>query len=105
MAENQSARFGGYRVSPEEGKPIWKLVRSSQSLLVLSAFNSTVSALRGIFSRDLHLWEGHVRDHLQDLVVAIENGETSPQQIAGAAVTFMQRSLQDSPTLPSRIRC
>jgi hypothetical protein len=35
FAENQAPRFGGYRLSPEEGKPIWAAVRRSQSLLVL----------------------------------------------------------------------
>jgi hypothetical protein len=74
IAENQATHFGGYRLTTEGGRPVWALVRNSQSLLVLSSFNSTVGALRGVFSKDLSIWEGHVRDNLQDLVFAIETG-------------------------------
>jgi AAA domain/UvrD-like helicase C-terminal domain len=90
-AENQAIHFGGYRLATEDGRPVWTLVRNSQSLLVLSSFNSTVSALRGVFSKDLSIWEGHVRDNLQDLVLAIETGHGAPEQIATAAVRFIQK--------------
>lgn len=91
FAENQAVRFGGYRLTNDEGKPIWTLIRNSQSLLVLSAFNPTVGALRGLFSKELPVWEGHVRDNLQGLVISIETNLGSPEKIAGAAVTFLQQ--------------
>jgi len=60
-------------------------------LLVLSSFNSTAGALRGIFSKELPIWEGHVRDNLQDLVLAIETSNGAPERIARAAVKFIQQ--------------
>ena len=91
IAENQATHFGGYRLTTGDGKPVWTLVRSSQSLLVLSSFNSTVGALRGIFSKELPIWEGHVRDNLEDLVLAIETSNGAPERIARAAVKFIQQ--------------
>jgi DNA helicase-2/ATP-dependent DNA helicase PcrA len=60
-------------------------------LLVLSAYNQTVSALRGLFSKELSIWEGHVRDNLRELVTAIEREAGSPEGIATAAVAFTQK--------------
>jgi hypothetical protein len=90
FAENQALRFGGYRVTPEECKPIWTAISRSQSLLMLSYYNPTVSSLRGIFAKVLPVWEGHVRDHLHDLVTAMEKEAGSPDAVATAAVTFTQ---------------
>lgn len=90
FAENQALRFGGYRVTREECQPIWTIVSRSQSLLVLSYYNPTVSSLRGIFAKVLPVWEGHVRDHLRDLVVAVEKDAGSPEGVATAAVAFTQ---------------
>jgi AAA domain/UvrD-like helicase C-terminal domain len=91
FAENQSLRFGGYRTSRDEAKPIWAAVRRSRSLLVLSAYNPTVGALRGLFSKELPIWEGHVRDNLRELVTAISREEGSPEGIATAAIAFTQK--------------
>ena len=89
IAENQSPRFGGYGVADDEGKPIYSLVKDANSLLILSAHNKTVRALRAFFGRRLPIWEGHVRDHLAGLVATTREHKGDAVTIANAVLAFL----------------
>lgn len=89
VAENQSPRFGGYGVAGDEGKPIYSVVNEADSLLILSAHNKTVHALRAFFGRRLPIWEGHVRDHLAELVTAVREHKGNALTITNAVLAFL----------------
>ena len=90
FAENQAPRHGAYILATEEGRPIRRLVRDNNSILVLSAHNSTVDAMRAFLGRTVPIWEGHVRDGLSALVEVMESHAGNAAKITEAAITFMQ---------------
>lgn len=89
VAENRSPRYGGYQLAKEEGKPIYDLLETKQSLLVLATRNMMVNALRSFFGRQLPIWEGHVRESLALLVKATRDQSGNALKIAEALVTFL----------------
>lgn len=91
VAENQSARHGGYTLASHERRPIDALVNAANSLLILSAHNKTVHALRSFFNRRLPIWEGHVRDSLTVLADATQKCQGNATEIAQAVVSFLDR--------------
>jgi hypothetical protein len=88
-ADNQAQAHGRYILDSATRRPIDGAARSSP-LLVLSAHNDTVQALRPFFNRALPVWEGHTRDALTALTSAIEICRGDGVSIARAAVTFME---------------
>jgi hypothetical protein len=90
FAENQSPKqHGGYRLARDEAAPIYDLVKATKSLLVLSAHNATVVALRAFFGRRLPIWEGHVRNGLSMLVASEQKHKGDANSIAQAVVRFL----------------
>ncbi len=64
-------------------------MREKSSILVLSAHNSTVDALRAFFFRSVPIWEGHVRDGLSALVGVMQLHTGNAARITEAAIEFM----------------
>jgi len=92
FAENKSPRtYGGYSLEVDEAKRIYENVNATSSLLVLSAHNGTVGALRAFFNRRLPIWEGHVRENLEALVIAEEKYRGDAKRIAQAVVMFLNK--------------
>lgn len=90
VGENQSPKQrGGYRLAKANAKPIYSLVKQTDSLLVLASHNETVNALRAFFGRRLPIWEGHVREGLSALVGAVQEHKGDAVKIAQAAVRFL----------------
>ena len=90
FAENQSpTQRAGYRLAPGEGKPIYEVVRTAKSLLVLSSYNATVDALHACFGRQLPIWEGHVRERLAILLDAVQRNTGNPSRLAQAVLVFL----------------
>jgi DNA helicase-2/ATP-dependent DNA helicase PcrA len=90
FAENQAPRHGAYLLTSGEGRPIRRLVDDRDSILVLSAHNSTVDAMRAFLGRRVPIWEGHVRDGLSALVKSLESYAGDAEKITEAAIGFMQ---------------
>ena len=88
-AENQSPKHGGYILASGNGKPIYSLVNSRKSILVLATQVETVGALRAFFFRQLPIWEGHVRKGLETLVDVVRNHKGDAVTIAQAVLNFL----------------
>ena len=89
VAENRSPKPGGYQLTSAEGKPIYDLVNSMKSLLVLASYNETVRNLRAFFGRSLPIWEGHTRENLSGLIGLVQKDRGNAACIASALVTFL----------------
>lgn len=79
-----------YFVGKEERKQIGDLTRPGFSLLILSAHNDTVRALRPFFGRRIPVWEGHTRDALVTLTNAIGACKGDCVGVARALVAFLE---------------
>ncbi|MDA9426231.1 ATP-binding domain-containing protein [Bradyrhizobium sp. CCBAU 53380] len=88
-ADNQAKAHDRYILTSATRRPIDGAARSSP-LLVLSAHNDTVRALRPFFNRAIPVWEGHTRDALTALTNAIETCRGDGVAIARATVTFVE---------------
>ncbi|MCY1640691.1 UvrD-helicase domain-containing protein [Methylorubrum sp. SL192] len=89
FANNQARSRSGYQLKSRDRAPIDRIVRNSQSLMVLSSQNESVRSLRAFFYRQLPIWEGHTRDALEQLVVDIKSGSGDPRLMAEALLAFM----------------
>jgi len=90
VAENQAPKYGLYKPPAEDSKTIRKVVRDADSMLVLSAQNATVDALRSFFFRSVPIWEGHVREGLSTLVSVVQSHTGNGARIAQAAIDFVK---------------
>jgi DNA helicase-2/ATP-dependent DNA helicase PcrA len=90
VGENESPKQrGGYRLAKANAKPIYSLVKQTDSLLVLASHNETVNALRAFFGRQLPIWEGHVREGLTAVVGEVQEHKGDAVKIAHATVKFL----------------
>lgn len=90
FAENMLAeQKRGYLVVEEDRKPIYHLVKSKKSLLVLSAHNNSTESMRAFFGRRIPIWEGHVRDNLTALVAAVQEHRGDAVEITRAILDFL----------------
>lgn len=90
FADNQSPRRqGGFGLAPAQSRPIYELIRATNSMLVLSAHNATVEAVRAFLGRSVPIWEGHVRESLTDLVGSLEQCGGDATRVAEATVAFL----------------
>jgi UvrD-like helicase C-terminal domain len=90
IADNEAKTRGVYVLGKAARQPIDEIVLSVSPLLVLSAQNDTVQALRPFFYRRIPVWEGHTRDALVALANTVETCKGDCVAIAGAAVKFVQ---------------
>jgi DNA helicase-2/ATP-dependent DNA helicase PcrA len=89
IAENLAPRHGVYSPADVDSKSIRALVRQKESILILSAHNSTVDGLNAFFGRRVPIWEGHVRDGLSTMVGGVESHIGNAEEITKAVITFM----------------
>jgi UvrD-like helicase C-terminal domain/UvrD/REP helicase N-terminal domain len=87
-AENLAKKNGEFQLASADRKGIDVFVNDPGTLLILSHWAKTASALRGLFGRRVPLWEGHTRKDLTKLVRVLEDPQT-PAILAGAVVNFM----------------
>jgi hypothetical protein len=89
LAEDIAKRSGQYALSGVERRPIDAHLEGRDPLLILSAHNRTVQALRSFFYRRVPIWEGHTRDALAALVAALQQGAGDAGAVVLALVNFM----------------
>jgi DNA helicase-2/ATP-dependent DNA helicase PcrA len=89
-AENISQRNGGYQVTDVQGRPIRDHIRNANAVMILGRRNETVAGLRSFFNRSVPIWEGHTRDALSCLAVALSANAGNAPAVARATVSFIQ---------------
>lgn len=90
-ADNTARYPQGYVLDRSERRPLDALVEMSREMLLLTPHNRTVQALRSAFNRRIPVWEGHVRNDLESLVDALEQGDGNPGCVAEAASLFLEK--------------
>lgn len=88
-ADNTAPRYGDYRVSGVDRRPIDAFEGRHQSLMILTRAPDVAKNLRAFFNRRIQLWEGHVRRALDGLVQTILMARADPKLLASGVVTFM----------------
>jgi DNA helicase-2/ATP-dependent DNA helicase PcrA len=89
FAENQIPQSRSYQIASQDRKPIDGFQNSQQSLLILTRYNDAARSFRGLFNRQIPLWEGHTRRGLERLVNSIERSAGDRVAIASAVVKFL----------------
>lgn len=89
LVDNQTLRYGDYRLAADDRRKIDEFVRARDSLLIVSHFAETAHNLRAFFGRRLPLWEGHTRPALEGLIDAMIACEGKPAELAQTLVDFM----------------
>ena len=79
----------GYQLSKEQRKPIDKLVRNANQLMILASQNDLVAALRAFWGRSIPIWEGHKRDALVALVSVLRVEKGNPEALAKGLNDFV----------------
>ena len=87
-ATNIAQKNLDYRLGQSDRRLIDAFERKQSSLLVLTRYNETASALRSFFDRRILLWEGYTRSALEIFVQQLEKG-TTPEEVAVAIMKFM----------------
>jgi DNA helicase-2/ATP-dependent DNA helicase PcrA len=90
FAENQAVRNFEYQLSSQGRKPVDAFEKGQSSLLILARYSETCRSLRAFFNRRIPLWEGHVRDGLEQLVDNLRVCAGDPAPVALAVVDFMK---------------
>lgn len=88
-ADNQAQRHGNYQVGREERRPIDRIVRRHNNLLVLSAQNSTVRGLNAFWGRHIPIWEGFTRTALSQLTIRCRQHTGNALYLAQAFCEFV----------------
>ena len=89
FAENRAQQRTGFQLSTAQRAPLDVTVNSKAQILVLTGENDMVTSLRAFWNRRIPVWEGHTRDALSDLVLAISSNSDSPVPIIEAVVSFL----------------
>jgi hypothetical protein len=87
-ATNLAQKNFDYRLGRDDRRPIDTFEKRQPTLLVLTRYNETASALRSFFDRRILLWEGYTRSALETFVRHLEQA-TGPKEIAVAIMKFM----------------
>lgn len=87
IAENKAQSAQGLQLS--DARPVYGFEKASTSLLILTRYNHSARACRGMFMRRLPLWEGHTRTALETLVDSVRGADGKAGPVAAAIVTFM----------------
>jgi hypothetical protein len=91
LAEDIAKASDQYALSGVERRPIDAHLEGRDPILILSAHNRTVQALRSFFNRRVPIWEGHTRDALAALASALEHGAGDANAVVLALVNFMDK--------------
>lgn len=88
-ANNISQRRTGYQLSGAHSRPIYDLARDKDQLMILTAQNEMVTALRAFWGRSIPIWEGHTREALAVLVTVLREKSGDAEVLAGGLVDFI----------------
>ncbi|MEJ7928254.1 UvrD-helicase domain-containing protein [Sphingobium sp. AN641] len=88
-ADNVSRVRGQYQISPQQRAPLTQHLKPLNSVLILASQNPTVASLRPFFYRAMPIWEGHVRQALDELCTAVRQHKGNAVEIGKAAVSFV----------------
>ncbi len=89
-ADNVGAR-GQYRITPQQRAPLNQHLQPLNSVLILASQNPTVTSLRPFFNRSMPIWEGHVREALDELCNGVRQNKGNPVETGKAAVAFASK--------------
>ena len=90
FADNTAQRHGQYTLERRARSPIDLAINRGDEVMVLSAHNLTVQALRPFFHRRIPIWEGHTRDALAALVHSIQESVGDAASVGAAVVKFIE---------------
>jgi AAA domain len=88
-ADNIGMR-GQYRITQQQRAPLNQHLQPLNSVLILASQNSTVSSLRP-FYRAMPVWEGHVREALDELCNGVRQHKGNAVETGKSAVTFVSK--------------
>lgn len=89
IGNNTALMRTSYQLSKEHRKPIDKLVRAGDQLMILASHNDLVAALRAFWGRTIPIWEGHTREALAALINTVRTGHGNAEAVAEGLVTFV----------------
>lgn len=89
-ADNVARAPRAFQLARAQRQPLNQHMRGLPSVLVLAGHNATILSLRGFFGRSIPVWEGHVREALDDLCHALRAERGSPAAAAHAARAFIE---------------
>jgi len=90
FADNVAPTHTSFRLSDSDRKPVDAVIRSAARMLVLSGQNESVRALRAFWNRQFPIWEGHTREPLGILVLALASNSGDAPAIAEAVIVFLE---------------
>ncbi|MDQ8188480.1 ATP-dependent helicase [Pelagicoccus sp. SDUM812002] len=95
VAENTSIKAQSYRFSPSncDWAPINVTINQNTAVLCVAGLSATVNGLRSTFKQRLPIWEGHTRNELENLIVALSAGDLTSDQVSTKFVEFLQAVL------------
>lgn len=88
-AQNRAQTRTGYRLFPDDRRPLDEIVRTEENLLILTDQNQTATALRAFWNRRIPIWEGYTRNELGTLVSSLTSERCTPDSICAAVNRFM----------------
>ncbi len=89
--ENVARKRAAFSLSKYNRRPIDRIVKSSDNLLVLTSQNETVDSLAAFWGRSLPIWEGHTREALEKLVRAVSANNGDAPAITKALLIFLRK--------------
>jgi DNA helicase-2/ATP-dependent DNA helicase PcrA len=87
--DNSARTRTAYQLSKDHRKPIDRLVRNADEIMILASQNDLVAALRSFWGRAIPIWEGHTRENLADLVSVLRDKQGDPEALARGLVAFV----------------
>jgi DNA helicase-2/ATP-dependent DNA helicase PcrA len=88
-ADYHAPRHDSIILERRDARAVWKyLDASGDGLLVLNPHNRAVESIRAYFKRRLVIWEGHTRDALDRLAVAIKSARGDVEPVCEAFLRF-----------------
>jgi len=80
----------GYRLSREQRRPLDRLIRNADQVMLLASQNDLVAAMSGFLGRSIPVWEGHTREALAGLVTVLRDKEGCAEELTKGVVAFVQ---------------
>ncbi len=78
-----------YSLPKDQRRPLDRLIEGSDQMMILAPSNEMVAALRSFWGRRIPLWEGHTREALSALTLAVTDSEGDARDCADALVNFV----------------
>ena len=89
QGDNLSKKHTGYQLSSDHRRPIDNLLKQKEQLMILAAQNDLVTSLSAFWGRRIPIWEGHTREALAALVVALRQKSGDAEALAASMIAFV----------------